>query len=177
MRIIHKNKYIELSIACVAIACCLGASAGKKRLVDADSPTEQTAAIVKTTQAFLNSLSTDERTKISFAFTAQKAAVAAKFARTGNVGGGPPPGGNGKPDRPQGGPPPNGGPPGGGKGGQFPGFIGEQYGQAVWSNYPVSDVPRPGLKLGSLTAEQREAAMHMLHELLSAKGYEKIMEI
>jgi hypothetical protein len=72
---------------------------------------------------------------------------------------------------------PHGGPPGGGKGGQFPGFIGEQYGQAVWSNYPVSDVPRPGLKLGSLTIPQREAAMKMLQALLSTKGYEKVLQI
>jgi hypothetical protein len=25
------------------------------------------------------------------------------------------------------------------------GFAGEQYGKAVWSNYPVGDVPRSGL--------------------------------
>ena len=27
-------------------------------------------------------------------------------------------------------------------------FTGEQYGDAMWSNFPVSDVPRPGLRLG-----------------------------
>jgi len=145
----------------------------------------QTNKIVKATNAFLNSLSTEQRTKISFAFTQQKAAITTKFARTNTPGGpgGPPQSNGNKKSPPQGGSggmPPQGGPPNGGgdgKGGQFPGFIGEQYGQAVWSNYPVSDVPRPGLKLGSLTTPQREAAMKMLQELLSSKGYEKVMQI
>jgi hypothetical protein len=56
-------------------------------------------------------------------------------------------------------------------------FIGEQYGKAVWSNYPVSDVPRPGLQLGSLTEAQHTSAMHLLQVLLSAKGYQKVLEI
>jgi hypothetical protein len=41
------------------------------------------------------------------------------------------------------------------------GFAGEQYGQAIWSNFPVSDVPRPGLRLGNLSPAQRDAAMHL----------------
>lgn len=61
------------------------------------------------------------------------------------------------------------GPPGG--------FIGEQYGQAVWSNYPVSDVLRPGLRLGTLTVPQRTAAMHLLKTVLSPMGYQKVLEI
>jgi hypothetical protein len=61
------------------------------------------------------------------------------------------------------------GPPGG--------FVGEQYGQALWSNYPVSDVPRPGLRLGNLSASQRDAAMHLLQVALSPKGYQKILDI
>ncbi len=56
-------------------------------------------------------------------------------------------------------------------------FVGERYGQAVWSNYPVSDVPRPGLALGTLSPAQRAAAMHLLQVLLSAKGYEKVRAI
>lgn len=56
-------------------------------------------------------------------------------------------------------------------------FIGEQYGQAVWSNYPVSDVPRPGLTLGSLSAAQRTAAMNVLKVLLSPEGYQKVVDI
>src|SRR5581483_9222336 len=64
--------------------------------------------------------------------------------------------------------------PGMGLGG---GFIGERYGQAVWSNFPVSDVPRPGLRLGSLSAAQRDAAMHLLQVALSANGYQKVLDI
>lgn len=64
----------------------------------------------------------------------------------------------------------------GGKDGRMD-FIGEQYGHAVWSNYPVSDVPRPGLAMGSLTPIQRAAAMHLLQTVLSAKGYIKMQEI
>lgn len=56
-------------------------------------------------------------------------------------------------------------------------FVGEQYGQAVWSNFPVSDVPRPGLTLGSLSGAQRGAAMHILQVLLSPKGYQKVLQI
>jgi hypothetical protein len=56
-------------------------------------------------------------------------------------------------------------------------FVGEQYGKAVWSNYPVSDVPRPGLALGKLSSAQRQAAMHVLQSVLSTKGYEKVLAI
>ena len=34
-------------------------------------------------------------------------------------------------------------------------MVGEQYGRAIWSNFPVSDVPRPGLRYGSLDAMQQ----------------------
>jgi hypothetical protein len=64
----------------------------------------------------------------------------------------------------------------GGKDGRMA-FVAEQFGQAVWSNYPVSDVPRPGLQMGSLSAAQREAALHMLQALLSPNGYRKVVEI
>jgi hypothetical protein len=56
-------------------------------------------------------------------------------------------------------------------------FVGEQHGHAVWSNFPVSDVPRPGLYLGSLSAAQHDAAMHLLQVLLSPKGYQKVLDI
>ena len=62
----------------------------------------------------------------------------------------------------------------GGMGGRMT-FVGEQYGEAVWSNFPVSDVPCPGLALGSLSAAQRSAAMHALHVLLRPKGYKKVL--
>ena len=56
-------------------------------------------------------------------------------------------------------------------------FVGERYGKAVWSNFPVSDVPRPGVALGTLSTSQRAAAMHLLQVLLSPKGYGKVRAI
>lgn len=56
-------------------------------------------------------------------------------------------------------------------------MVGERYGQAVWSNYPVSDVPRPGLRMGSLTDAQRDSVMVILRELLSLNGYQKVLDI
>jgi hypothetical protein len=56
-------------------------------------------------------------------------------------------------------------------------FVGEQYGKATWSNFPVSDVPRPGLRLGSLSVPQRDAAMRLLQVLLSPNGYRKVLDI
>jgi hypothetical protein len=56
-------------------------------------------------------------------------------------------------------------------------FVGEQYGQSVWSNFPVSDVPRPGLRFGNLSSVQRKAAMQVLQVMLSLKGYRKVIDI
>ena len=65
------------------------------------------------------------------------------------------------------------------KGGRFGNvdMVGEQYGRAMWSNFPVSDVPRPGLRLGAMNDAQRVAAMAMLSVLLSDKGYQKVLDI
>ncbi|MFF9550770.1 DUF3500 domain-containing protein [Methylobacterium fujisawaense] len=56
-------------------------------------------------------------------------------------------------------------------------MVGEQYGQAMWSNFPVSDVPRPGLSLDSLNNTQQDAAMALLRVMLSDKGYRKVLDI
>jgi hypothetical protein len=56
-------------------------------------------------------------------------------------------------------------------------MIGEQYGQAMWSNYPVSDVPRPGLTLGKLSSAQREAVMSLPRVLLSEHGYPRFLKL
>lgn len=56
-------------------------------------------------------------------------------------------------------------------------FVGERYGESVWSNFPVSDVPRPGVRMGNLTTPQRDAAMQLLSVALSEQGYSKINEI
>jgi Protein of unknown function (DUF3500) len=157
----------------VALAGYFG-EVGRNSEAAAQAATDaETRAVVSATTVFLNSLGADQRQKVQFSFTPQKTATAATFARTGR--GGPPQGAG------------PGGPGGrGGAGGRGPrgqgmgpggGFVCEQYGQAVWSNYPVSDVPRPGLRLGSLTAAQHDAAMHLLQVLLSPKGYQKVLDI
>jgi hypothetical protein len=56
-------------------------------------------------------------------------------------------------------------------------FTGELYGQSMWSNFPVSDVPRPGLRLGSLSSTQRSAVMLLMQVLLSPMGYQKVLDI
>lgn len=110
----------------------------------------QTSAVVDATTAFLRTLSADQRQKVQFVFTLQKTGTIARFHRTQGVEVAP-------------------GPPGG--------FVGEQYGEAVWSNYPVSDVPRLGLRLGSLSASQRGPAMHLMQTVLSPMGYQKVLDI
>ena len=130
------------------------------------SSNRQTQGVVDATKGFLGRLSADERQKVQLAFVPSKSSSTAVFHRTpdGGVAPGAPAGGDD--GRPNG---PGGGPPGG--------FVGEQYGQAVWSNYPVSDVMRPGLRLGSLTIAQRAAAMHLLQTVLSPMGYQKVLDI
>lgn len=156
----------------------------------------QTTMVAKAANDFLLTLRAEQRGKVLFPFTTQKTATIARFHRTadggvapgvpainGNAAGEPSPGGEHRgppPGGDRGGSPPRGGGPGGPGGfGQGPpgGFVGEQYGRAVWSNYPVSDVPRPGVRLGSLTSAQREAAMHLLETVLSPMGYRKVFEI
>jgi hypothetical protein len=64
---------------------------------------------------------------------------------------------------------------------EFPGrvvtFIGEQFGASVWSNYPISDVPRPGVRMGDLTNTQHQAALDLLAATLSPLGYQKVLDI
>jgi hypothetical protein len=56
-------------------------------------------------------------------------------------------------------------------------FTGEEYSHSMWSNFPVSDVPRPGLRLGNLSEKQRHAVMNLLRVLLSERGFRKVGEI
>lgn len=46
-----------------------------------------------------------------------------------------------------------------------------------WSNLPVTMAPRAGLKLGDLSAGQRNAAMGLVESALSARGYQKVLAI
>jgi Protein of unknown function (DUF3500) len=56
-------------------------------------------------------------------------------------------------------------------------FVGEQFGASVWSNYPISDVPRPGLRMGDLSDSQRAAVMTLLSATLSQRGYQEVQNI
>jgi hypothetical protein len=49
--------------------------------------------------------------------------------------------------------------------------------RARWSNLPAGAFQRTGLRIGELTAPQREAAMAMLAAALSPQGYEKTLQI
>src|SRR4051812_21662575 len=46
-----------------------------------------------------------------------------------------------------------------------------------WSNLPVGNVPRAGLRMGDLTQPQREAALAVLKAALSPQGYDKVTQI
>src|SRR5882724_3520927 len=46
-----------------------------------------------------------------------------------------------------------------------------------WSNLPVTIVPRGGMSLKEMSAEQKSAAMKLLAAVLSPAGYEKIQKI
>ncbi len=178
-----------LVLAPALIAGALGADLGGAGVTSSPrteaASDAETQAVVAAATEFLNTLSADQRTKALFSFTPQKRATAARFARHSPGGGGPHggpggggPDGGGGPHQGPGGPGDDHREPGGGPGmGPQGGFVGEKYGDAVWSNYPVSDVPRPGLQLGGLTAPQRAAAMHVLQVLLSPKGYQKVLDI
>ena len=181
-----RNKANILIASCAVVALCgLGFSVVKKSQIPAKAAVKQTDQIVKATNLFLKTLSDDQRKTLLFPFTAQKSAIAAKFARNKNQNATPSKNGTDMPKPDPSSVPPgqkgtarNEGSPGGNMGGeQFPGFIGEQYGKAVWSNYPVSDVPRPGIQLGSLNTAQRAAAMNMLKQLLSEQGFQKVQDI
>ena len=46
-----------------------------------------------------------------------------------------------------------------------------------WSNLPIGMVPRNGVRMGDLTAAQREAAFSLLAAVLSKEGYQKVIDI
>jgi len=171
------NRILFLVLATVGFVALAGYFALNGNKAAQASIDSRTQAVVTATNAFLDALTADQRQKVHFPFSPQKTATAAKFSRNGPAGrpGGAPPAQSGQ-DPNHGGPPSQGS--GGGPGmGPPGGFVGEKYGDAVWSNYPVSDVPRPGLQLGSLSPAQRDAAMDLLRVLLSPSGYQKVLEI
>src|SRR4029077_20190924 len=49
--------------------------------------------------------------------------------------------------------------------------------KAAWSNLPVSNVPRNGVRTGDLSKTQHDAAMELLASVLSKDGYQKVIDI
>lgn len=158
---------------------------------------EQSEAIRIAASRFVRTLASERQARIVYPFPSHETPIMAKFARQGGPGGpggpngsgnpggsgGRPggPGGSGAPlgqDRPggPGDPDSHGGPGGPGGPGGFA-FIGEKYGQSMWTNFPVSDVPRPGLRMGELTVRERDAAHGLLKTVLSPMGYQKVLDI
>jgi hypothetical protein len=171
------------TFALLALSPHGGSNAATLATPTVGDPSAKTKAVVETATAFLNTLGPEQRSKGWLAFTPMKTASLASFARTsppsgpGGPAGAPP----GSSDMHHRSPPPLGDHPAapGHDAGRdpMPGFVGERYGQAVWSNYPVSDVPRPGIQLGKLTTAQRAAALRLLQTVLSAKGYQTVREV
>ena len=176
-------KYIIPALAAIALYGWLYRTPAMARYQQQGSPEVQTKAIVSAANDFLNALSADQRKIVQFEFLRPKVATATQF-NMANMRRGPggPPGGvrapvNGdtahRPPNDHGNQRPGNG---NGLSGGRP-ASGEQYGKAIWSNFPVSITTRPGIELGSLGAKQRTAAMQLLQLLLSTKGYEKVQEI
>ncbi|RYY29250.1 MAG: DUF3500 domain-containing protein [Sphingobacteriaceae bacterium] len=179
-----KNKtYILILLTSTAVIYGFSFNRIRNKNKPTSSAAEQTKAIVTAANEFLNSLTADQRKTVQFEFLRPKVATPTQFNMAGmrRGPGGPP---NGRP--PMNGdtsrrPPRDGrnqGPEGGN--GKLSGgrpASGEQYGKAVWSNFPVSITMRPGIEMGSLNTKQRAAATHLLQLLLSAKGYEKVQQI
>lgn len=151
------------------------------------SPSEQAEAIRTSASRLLQTLAPDRRDRITFAFP--------KGASPTAVGFGPMPGGpgghdhshhdvsfdiNGRPMSdadPASNSGPGGGPPGGPGPHGGPPAAGEKYGQAVWTNFPVDIVPRPGVRVGEFTPAERAAVHALLRTVLSQMGYQKVLEI
>ncbi|CCD56110.1 hypothetical protein BofuT4_P147200.1 [Botrytis cinerea T4] len=56
-------------------------------------------------------------------------------------------------------------------------IAGEQFGQSVWTNYPVGIVDRIGLARDNFTDTQEEAVLNLLRVMFSEDGYNKVQEI
>jgi hypothetical protein len=136
------------------------------------SAAEQSEVIRTSASRFVGTLASDRQDRIMYPFPAHETPILAKFSREGGPGG---PGKFGGPNGPggPGGTNNSGGP--GGSGGFA--FVGEKYGQSVWTNFPVSDVPRPGLRMGELTTSEGSAVHQLLKNVLSPMGYQKVLNI
>jgi hypothetical protein len=144
-----------------------GLSAGRSAGASEQSKMVRTAA-----SRFLSTLASERQARVVFPFPLHESPTLAKFARQGGPGRTGGPGGNRGPGDPNG----PGGPGGPGGPAGFA-FVGEKYGQSIWTNFPVSDVPRPGLRMGELIVAEREAIHELLKAVLSPMGYQKVLDI
>ena len=139
---------------------------------------EQSAAIRTVASSFVRTLASERQARIIYPFPSHETPTMAKFARQGGPAGLDTPGGQGRfgESGNPGGHDGRGGPGGPGGSAGFA-FVGEKYGQSIWTNFPVSDVPRPGLQMGELTVAERDAAYGLLKAVLSPMGYQKVLDI
>ena len=156
---------------------------------------KQADAIRTAAGQFCQVLETKRRDRVVFPFPKGQTATAVGFShQPGGFGG---PKGTGGPDhvrrgfvfdtegnpQPEAGrergPGPGGGPPGdpGGPQRGGPPAAGEKFGDAVWTNFPIDNVLRPGVRMGECTAAEREAVHHLLQVVLSPMGYRKVLDI
>ena len=139
---------------------------------------EQSEAIRTAASRFVRTLAPERQARIIYAFPSHETPTIARFTREGGLGGPGGPPGSGAHEGGPGGPGGSGGGPGGPGGAPSSfAFVGEKYGQAIWTNFPVSDVPRPGLRMGGLTVAERNAAHGLLKAVLSPMGYQKVLDI
>ena len=154
------------------------------------SPSEQAELIRTAASQFLGTLAPDRRGRVTFAFPAGQSPTAVGFGpMLGRPGGAEHRGhdvafdADGHPladAGPDGGHGPGGGPPHGGPDGPHhggPPAAGEKYGQAVWTNFPVDIVARPGVRMGEFTAAEGAAVHGLLRAVLSPMGYQKVSDV
>ena len=135
----------------------------------------QSATIRAAATRFLETLSPEHRRQTLLPFPAGATPVPIGFSKLpgglGRQGGRGGPGPQSRPnDRG-----PTTGPNGPRRGG--PMAAGEKFGDAVWTNFPVGIVERPGVRLGQFAPAELLAAHAFLRSVLSPMGYQKILDI
>lgn len=144
------------------------------------SVAEQAGAIRLAASDFLRTLAPDRRALVTFAFPKGQSPTGIGFGPMLGLPGSP------KHERhdvafdTEGNPTPDSGSdrgsPRDGPHGVLP-VAAEKYGQAVWTNFPVNAVPRPGVRMGDFTPAERDAAHGLLKIVLSPMGYRKLLDI
>ena len=185
------NRRLFLASLTAAGGCLmLRRSAAGHELSPATRPvpeSEQAEAIRTAASQFLRTLAPERRDRTTFAFPTGQSPTAIGFGpMPGRPGGADHPrhdvafDTDGRPTsdaRPDGGsgPGPRGDP--NGRRHRGPPAAGEKFGQAVWTNFPVDVVPRPGVRMGEFTDAERLAVHGLLRTVLSPMGYQKVLDV